>query len=139
MSYRMTLIVKAEGATEAVEFMRERMIPLHINENVEVRRTNGQDQWVVEATCAIDYDPTHLLNEWFSEDIGKGMPAIGYPMGSLLHWAKREDGDLIDLQLSRSELVSIYFLLHDSYPGNENLYKRVERLLREHDVKPARA
>lgn len=142
MAARMSLIVKAEGATEAVEFMRERMIPLHFNENVEVRRANGQDKWVVEATCAIDYDPTHLLNEWYAEDLHylHYLRHRTYPMGSLLSWSKREDGGLITMEFSRSELVGLFYLLHDhGMESNPDLYKRVERTLRDEDIKHARA
>lgn len=137
MATRMSLIVKAEGAHEAVEYMRAKMIPLHFNENVEVRRTNGQDQWVVEATCAHNYDPTYLLNEWFTEDIGADPK---FKMGSLLFWSKREDGGLITLEFSRSELVGLFYLLHDhGMESNPDLYKRVERTLRDEDIKAARA
>lgn len=140
MANRMSLIVKAETSDEAIRYVRERMIPLHFNPDWEVRRSNtSPHQWVVGATCAIDYNPSHLLNEWYGEDINHPRDRA-YPFGSLLNWNVKEDGDLISVQFSKSELVGLYFLLHDHEgEGHDHLLLRVERVLRDNDVKPARA
>lgn len=132
MTYRMNLIVKAETAVEATRYLHERMIPLHFNPNIEVKQTSAPHQWVVRATCAREYDPTHLLNEWFMEDNGENMPT--YPFGSLLFWGKEHTGELITLEFSQSELVGLYISLRDGGDKNRNLIHRVERIMDENRI-----
>ena len=134
MAARMSLIVKAESSDQATEYVRERMIPLHFNADWEVHRSSSANHWVVQATCAIDYDPTHLLNEWFNEEPMFATYDNPLPLGTLLSWSKKENGDLISLEFSKSELVGLYIALRDGGGKNQDLIKRVERVMEDNRI-----